>query len=198
MPFLAGTGKAATGGAESVAVWNAYLSQAMELTTREIWALVHGLVIGGPLLLAFAAVLVSLYGLRSELLTAEGVRDRVRQLRLGAGVMVAMSWAIVLIGTWVLLPWYREDSPDSARSILVADPGTRQWHEFADVWKTHVALMAPMLATAAATLVAYYGRTLARDRTVRNLALALFVGAFAVTSLAALIGSLVTRAAPIR
>ena len=76
--------------------------------------------------------------------------------------------------------------------------GTRQWHEFADVWKTHVAFMAPMLATAAATLVAYYGRTLARDRTVRNLALALFVGAFAVTSLAALIGSLVTRAAPIR
>ena len=47
-------------------------------------------------------------------------------------------------------------------------------------------------------LVAYYGRTLARDRTVRNLALALFVGAFAVTSLAALIGSLVTRVAPIR
>ena len=170
----------------------------MELTNREIWALVHGLVIGGPLLLAFAAVLVSLYGLRSELLTAEGVRERVVQLRLGAGVMALMTWTIVLIGTWVLLPWYREDSPDSPRSILVADPGTRQWHEFADVWKTHVAFMAPILATAAAMLVAYYGRTLARDRTVRNLALALFVGAFAVTSLAALIGSLVTRVAPIR
>jgi hypothetical protein len=170
----------------------------MDLTTREIWALVHGLVIGGPLLLAFAAVLVSLYGLRSELLTAEGVRDRVAQLRLGAGVMAVMTWTIVAIGTWVLLPWYREDSPESPRSILVADPGTRQWHEFADVWKTHVAFMAPILATAAAVLVLYYGRTLARDRTVRNLALALFVGAFAVTSLAALIGSLVTRVAPIR
>jgi hypothetical protein len=170
----------------------------MELSTREIWALVHGLVIGGPLLLAFAAVLVSVHGLRSDLLTAEGVRERVLQLRLGAGVMAVMLWTIVLIGIWVLLPWYGEDSPDSPRSILVADPGTRQWHEFADVWKTHVAFMAPMLATAAATLVAYYGRTLARDRTVRNLALALFIGAFAVTSLAALIGSLVTRVAPIR
>jgi hypothetical protein len=183
---------------ESVAAWTPYVWEAMELTTREIWALVHGLVIGGPLLLAFAAVLVSLYGLRSELLTPEGVRERVLQLRLGAGVMAVMLWTIVLIGTWVLLPWYSEGSPDSPRSILVADPGTRQWHEFADVWKTHVAFMAPMLATAAATLVAYYGRTLARDRTVRNLALALFIGAFAVTSLAALIGSLVTRVAPIR
>jgi hypothetical protein len=112
--------------------------------------------------------------------------------------MALMSWTIVAIGTWVLLPWYREDSPDSPRSILVSDPGTRQWHEFADVWKTHVAYMSPILATTAAALVVYYGRTLARDRTLRNLVLALFLAAFAVTSLAALIGSLVTRAAPIR
>jgi hypothetical protein len=170
----------------------------MDLSPREMWALVHGLVIGGPFLLAFAAVLVSLYGLRSELLTTEGVRERVAQLRLAGGAMALMSWTIVAIGTWVLLPWYREDSPDSPRSILVADPGTRQWHEFADVWKTHVAYMSPILATTAAALVVYYGRTLARDRTLRNLVLALFLAAFAVTSLAALIGSLVTRAAPIR
>ena len=136
----------------------------MDLSTREMWALVHGLVIGGPFLLAFAAVLVSLHGLRSELLTPEGVRERVAQLRLAGGAMALMSWTIVAIGTWVLLPWYREDSPDSPRSILVSDPDTRQWHEFADVWKTHVAYMSPILATTAAVLVAYYGRTLARDR----------------------------------
>ena len=169
----------------------------MELTNREIWALVHGLVIGGPFLLAFAAVLVSLHGLRAELLTAAGVRERVARLCLAGGVMALMSWAIVAIGTWVLLPWYLEDAPDSPRSILVSDPDTRQWHEFADVWKTHVAYMAPILATTAAALVVYYGPTLARDRTIRNLVLALFLGAFAVSSLAALIGSLVTRAAPI-
>lgn len=169
----------------------------MQLTNREIWALVHGLVIGGPFLLAFAAVLVSLHGLRAELLTAAGVRERVAQLRLAGGVMALMSWTIVAIGTWVLLPWYREDTPDSPRSILVSNPDTRQWHEFADVWKPHVAYMAPILATTAAALVVYYGRTLARDRTIRNLVLALFLGAFAVSSLAALIGSLVARAAPI-
>jgi hypothetical protein len=170
----------------------------MDLTTREIWALAHGLAIGGPFLLAFTAVLVSLHGLRSELLTADGVRERVAQLRLAGGVMALMSWTIVAIGTWVLLPWYSEDSPDSPKSTLLSDPGTRQWHEFADVWKTHVAFMAPILATSAAALVFYYGRALARDRTVRNLVLALILGAFAVSSLAALIGSLVTRAAPIR
>ena len=58
--------------------------------------------------------------------------------------------------------------------------------------------MAPILATTAAALVVYYGPGLARDRTVRNIVLALLLGAFAVASLAALIGSLVTRAAPLR
>ena len=170
----------------------------MQLTGREIWALVHGMLIGGPFLLAFTGALVSLAGLRSDHLTAEGIRTRVAQLRIGACVMAMMAWAIVLMGTWVLLPWYREDTPDSPQSILLSDPDTRQWHEFADVWKTHVAYMAPILATAAASLVVYYGRALARDRTARNLVLTLMLGAFAVASLAALIGSLVTRAAPIR
>jgi hypothetical protein len=170
----------------------------MELSTREIWALVHGMAIGGPFLLAFSGALVALVGLRSDQLTAAGVRARVLQLRLGAATLAVMAWTIVLLGVWVLLPWYREDSPDSPQAVLLSDPSTRQWHEFADVWKTHVAFMSPILATAAAALVFHYGAALARDRTARTVVLALLLGAFTVASIAALIGSLVTRAAPIR
>jgi hypothetical protein len=170
----------------------------MDLTYREIWTLIHGLLIGGPLLLAFAGALTALAGLRSDYVTAEGIHNRVKQLQIGTCAMAAMAWTIVLIGIWVLLPWYSEDTPDSPRSHLLADPSTRQWHDFADVWKTHVAFMAPILATAAAVLVVYYGPGLARDRTVRNIVLALLLAAFAVVSLAALLGSLVTRAAPLR
>ena len=170
----------------------------MELTQREIWAVVHGLLIGGPFLLAFAGGLVALAGLRADQLTTEGIQVRVRQLRIGTCLMAGMAWTIALIGIWVLLPWYAEDTPDSPRSLLLADSSTRQWHEFADVWKTHVAFMAPILATAAAALVVYYGPTVARDRTVRNVIFTLFVAAFAVASLAAVIGSLVTRVAPLR
>jgi hypothetical protein len=170
----------------------------MDLTHREIWALAHGLLIGGPFLLAFAGALVAVAGLRADYMTPQGIHDHVKHLRIGVCVMAGMAWAIVFIGLWILLPWYAEDTPDSPRSRLLADPGTKQWHEFADVWKTHVAFMAPILATAAAALVVYYGPRLARDRSLRNLVLALFLGAFAVASLAALIGSLVTRAAPLR
>lgn len=61
----------------------------MGLSYREIWALIHGPMIGGPLL----------------------------------------RWSIVLIVIWVLLPWYGEETPESPRSLLLADPSTRQWHE---------------------------------------------------------------------
>jgi hypothetical protein len=170
----------------------------LHLSNREIWALVHGLLIGGPFLLAFSGGLVALHGLRAECVTPEGIRERVRQLRIGATAMAVLAWATVLTGTWVLLPWYREDRPDSPQSVLLSDPDTRLWHEFADVWKTHVAHMAPILATCAAALVLYYGPSLARDRAARNVVLALLLGAFAVASVAAVVGSLVTRAAPIR
>jgi hypothetical protein len=170
----------------------------MRLSDREIWALVHGMLLGGPFLLAFTGGLVALWGLRSEYVTPAGIRNRVAQLRVGATAMAALAWATVLTGTWVVLPWYREDSPESPQSQLLSDPDTRLWHEFADVWKTHVAHLAPIFATAAAALVLYYGPALARDRTARTVVLVLFLAAFAVTSLAALVGSLVTRVAPIR
>jgi hypothetical protein len=111
--------------------------------------------------------------------------------------MALMAWATVITGTWIILPWYRDSSPTSPKSLLLADPATKQWHTFADVWKTHLAWTAPMLATAAAFLVVYYGHSLARDTTARRVVLALFLGAFTISSIAALIGSLVTRTAPI-
>jgi hypothetical protein len=170
----------------------------LRLSEREIWALVHGLLIGGTFLLSFSGALVALHGLRADRLTPDGIRERVTQLKIGATAMAVLAWAIVLTGTWVLLPWYREDSPQSPQSLLLSDPDTRLWHDFADVWKTHVAHMAPIFATSAAALVLYYGASLARDRKARTIVLALFVAAFVVTSVAAVVGSLVTRAAPIR
>jgi hypothetical protein len=167
----------------------------MRLTSHEVWALVHGMLLGGTFLLSFAAGLYALVTLRAEALTPEGVRERVRQLKIGTGAMALMAWTTVITGTWVILPWYRAEG--GPKSTLLSDPETKLWHEFADVWKTHVAWTAPLLATAAAVLVAYYGQAIARDSRVRRTVLVLFVAAFSVTSLAALIGSLVTRAAPI-
>lgn len=45
---------------------------AMELTTRETWTLIHGLVIGSAFLLAFAGGLAGLWSLRPAYVTVTG------------------------------------------------------------------------------------------------------------------------------
>lgn len=170
----------------------------MSLTNRETWTLIHGLVIGSLFLLAFAGGLAGLWSFRPELVTTAGTRERLLRLRIGITAMALLAWATVLTGTWIVYPWYREATPNSPRSRLLADPDTEQWHKFGMEWKEHIAWIAPMLATAAAFLVLYYGADLVRNRTLRRITLVLFVSAFAVAAIAGLFGALITKAAPVR
>src|SRR5215216_5041937 len=66
----------------------------------------------------------------------------------------------------------------SPKSMLLADPDTTDWHEFAMEWKEHIAWIAPMLATAAAFIVVYYRSDLIRNQFARKLAMGLLIGAF--------------------
>jgi hypothetical protein len=169
----------------------------VDLTTREFWALIHGIVLGGAFLLAFSGGLAGFYSLRPALVTEAGVVERMRRLRLGTGAMAALTWLTVIVGTWVVYPWYREDVPSSAKSRLLASSGTSDWHEFAMEWKEHIAWLAPMLATAAAFLVFYYRADLIRNPLARRIAMALFIAAFAVAVIAGLLGALITKKAPV-
>jgi len=170
----------------------------MELTSRETWTLIHGMIIGSAFLLAFAGGLAGLWSLRPQLVTITGITERVRRLTIGTTSMALLAWATVLTGTWVVYPWYRAKDPTSAKSQLLANPNTADWHDFGMEWKEHIALMAPMLATVAAFMVIYYRGALARNKTVRTITIALFVAAFATAAVAGLFGALITKAAPVR
>ena len=169
----------------------------MELTSREFWALIHGILLGGAFLVAFTGGLAGFYSLRPEYVTEAGIAERTRRLVLGTGAMAALTWLTVIVGTWVVYPWYREDIPESPRSLLLANPDTDGWHTFAMEWKEHVAWIAPMLATAAFFVAAYYGRDLIRHQPARRIAMTLFVGAFAVAAIAGVLGALITKKAPV-
>lgn len=169
----------------------------MELTNREFWTLVHGLIIGSAFLLAFAGGLAGLYSLRTELVTPAGLAERIRRLRIGVSAMAIAAWATVLTGTYVVYPWYREKVPTSAKSTLLADPSTEDWHKFGMEWKEHIAWISPMLATVAAFLVVYYGASLARNPKLRAITTAVFVAAFAVAAIAGIFGALITKAAAV-
>ncbi len=170
----------------------------MDLTGREWWGLIHGMGLGALFLLSFAGGLAGLYSLRPELVTAEGIFERMRRLRVGVTTMAVVAWLTVITGTWIVYPWYREKSPTSPKSLLLANPGTKDWHNFGMEWKEHIAWISPILATVVAFIVIYYGTNLIRHDRVRRTAIALFVLAFAFAGVAGAFGALITKAAPVK
>jgi len=176
----------------------------MHLTERELWAVIHGLVLGALFLLAFGGGLAGLWSLRERLVSEEGVAERMPRILVGTWVMAIVAWLTVFTGTWIIYPWYRAAPPEGTtnltsfpRSLLLADEATAQWHEFGMEWKEHVAWIAPFLATAVAFAVAYYGAQLVRRGEVRKAALVFFALAFLAAGIAGLFGAFITKAAPV-
>lgn len=170
----------------------------MSLTDREFWTVIHGLGFGTLFLLAFAGGLAEFWNLRPGFTTTAGIEQRIRRLTTGVWVMAIVAWGTVVTGTYIVYPWYRDKAATSARSQLLADPNTALWHQFGMEWKEHIAWVAPMLATAVAFLVSYYGKRLATDNRMRKLALTLFSIAFLAAGVAGLFGAFINKAAPIR
>lgn len=170
----------------------------MSLSDREFWGLIHGMGAGAVFLLAFAGGLAGLWSLRPDLVTEAGLVERIRRLKIGTWVMAAAAWVTVLTGTWIVYPWYRDPAPDSPKSLLLADPNTAQWHEFGMEWKEHIAWLAPLLATAVAFTVTYYGTTLIKHQGVRKALMAFFTLSFVIAGIAGLFGALITKVQPIR
>jgi len=178
----------------------------MELSNRDGWAVVHGLVLGTIFLLAFAGGLAGMWSFAWKLVTPEGVRERLRRLIVGTWGMAAISWAAVITGTYIVYPWYRATPPEGTtgealegypRSFLLADPHLDLWHKFGMEWKEHIAFLAPILATAVAVMVTYYGPRLADKPLVRYALMAMFAVAFAAAGIAAVFGALITKNAPV-
>lgn len=164
---------------------------------RAFWILIHGSFLGTFILLGFAIGLVSLIRLRPQRLSVAAVRGRVRVLRVSVVTMALAAWGTVLTGTWIIYPWYREDIPESARSILLASPATEQLHQFGMEWKEHVAWISPILATVVAFIVIYHGTALIRHERIRRTALLLFSLAFLFAVVAGTVGTLIAQKAPV-
>lgn len=178
----------------------------MEFTDRELWTVLHGLVLGTLFLLAFGAVLIGIYSLQERLLTPEGVHERMPRMLFGTTVMALVAWLTVLSGTFVVYPWYRAVAPadttgDALRAFpkfwLLASDKTAEWHKFGMEWKEHVAWLAPFLATAVAFTVLYYGAGLIRRGEIRRAVMIFFTLAFLAAGVAGLFGAFITKAAPV-
>jgi hypothetical protein len=170
---------------------------------RELWTIFHGLVLGGLFLLAYVVVLVELSSLRQRWVTIEGARERISRLRIGSWMMACIAWVTVISGTYVALPWFRAapspgaDLRTSPKFFLLSTPETQFWSMLAE-WKEHVGWFAPILATALAYTISYYGPQLAQERPLRRALIWTGLVAFSAAGVAGFIGAMLNKVAPIR
>lgn len=169
----------------------------MELTEKEFWIVLHGMLFGAVFLLAFAGSFSALRSLTPESAAQPTIQGRIKRLLIGMWVTAAMTWGAAITGTYMVYPWYRESGAASPRTLLLGNPATAEWQTFGMQWKEHVAWFAPILATAAAFLVTVYGPRLAEKDQIRRAALALLTIAFAAAAVAGILGAFLNKLAPI-
>jgi hypothetical protein len=177
----------------------------MEVSIREGWTVLHGMLFGAAFLVAFAGGLAGLYSLRPEWITAAGLKERMLRLKVGLWGMAAIAWATVATGTFIVYPWYRVRPPAGTvdmsnfpRSLLLESPSTSLWHTFGMEWKEHVGWLAPIAATVVAFAVSYYGPSLANRVGERRALMVFFVVSFFAATVAGVFGAFINKIAPIR
>lgn len=161
----------------------------MLFTGGELWADVHGIVLGAIFLLAYSGGLAGLFALRAEWETMTGLKVLMRQLTVGTWLMAIVVWLTVVTGTYIVYPLYR-----SEYQVVLSKTF---WNTFGMEWMMHIGWIAPILATTVAYVIVRYGTQLAREIRIRNALEVLFTIAFLTAGIAGLMGALTTKALPV-
>ena len=176
----------------------------MAFSLREYWTAIHGMALGFGFVLFFTASLALLLTLQPELLTPQGLRRNVILLKISGLVIAILSWLAVIIGTWIVYPWYRATPPSGTtdlngfpRSHLLAMPAVSGWHNFGMEWKEHLGWVVPILATVAVFLVFRYGEKLAEEKKIRWTLFVILCVAFVTAGIVGVLGAVITKEAPV-
>jgi hypothetical protein len=176
----------------------------MEITTRSLWTLVHGMGFGALYLLACSGALALLY-LRFSTDTqtdTSPLSDRFLGIYLTA--MAALAWLTVLSGTYIIYPWYRAAAPAGTanltaypRALLLSHPATKQWHLIGMEWKEHVAWLVPIAITAAAIVAIRYARDLKHHPQIRSSLFGFVAASLLAAGIAGFFGAMLDKNAPV-
>src|SRR6202041_1024699 len=109
--------------------------QQMEMTTRALWTMIHGMGFGALYLLACSGALVELYRCTTSTVPAEPTPGQERFFKVYLAAMVVLAWAAVLTGAYVIYPWYRAvpapgttDLAMFSQRLLMSSHTTIGWH----------------------------------------------------------------------
>ncbi|HTU48120.1 MAG TPA: hypothetical protein VMF91_23875 [Bryobacteraceae bacterium] len=177
----------------------------MEITTRALWTLIHGMAFGGLYLLACSGALLGLYQFTTSSTAGEFTPGQNRFMRIYLITMVVVAWAAVLSGAYVIYPWYRAAPPPGTfdlsmfpQHLLMSSPATIDWHSLGMEWKEHVAWLAPISITMVAFVFIRYGHHLRNHRQLRAAVLVFSLGSLVAAGIAGLFGAEIDKHAPVQ
>jgi hypothetical protein len=175
----------------------------MEITSRSLWTLVHGMGFGALYLLACTGALVEFYR-RFIARTEPFVANYSPYLKVYLFAMTFFAWVAVLTGTYIVYPWYRAIPPPSIsdlsgypQKLLMSHASTIGWHSMGMEWKEHVAWLVPIIITMAASVVVRYGSDLRHHPRLRSAVLVAVLFSFASAALAGFWGAMINKYAPV-
>jgi hypothetical protein len=176
----------------------------MEITTRSLWTLIHGMGFGALYLLACSGAIVALYRHQSAGSGESASLIGHRALNAYLAAMAALAWLAVLTGSYIIYPWYRAAPPAGTknlaafpRSLLLSNPATAQWHSLGMEWKEHVAWIVPIVITAAAVVAVQYGRDIAHHPRLRTALLSFVAVSLFAAGVAGFFGAMLDKNAPV-
>ena len=177
----------------------------MEMSTHGLWTLIHGMGFGALYLLACSGALIDLYRITTGSSAPLATPAQERFLKIYLLAMVVLAWAAVLTGAYVVYPWYRAAPPPATANLalypqrlLMSNPATSGWHSLGMEWKEHVAWLAPISITMAASVFLRYGRDLRNHRQLRSAVLCFTLVSFLAAGIAGLFGALINKQAPVQ
>lgn len=176
----------------------------MEITLRSLVTMIHGMLFGAFYLMAVYGLVVQLrhsgFVEQPAKLSAKGyTRERLYLIS-----VVALGWAAVLTGAYVIYPWYRAVPPKGLldlalypRYLLKSSPTTAGWHDLGMEWKEHVAWIAPIAMTMVAYVLTKYRLTMKEHPQIRTAVLVFAVVAFGAAGVAGFFGAMLNKYAPV-
>lgn len=174
-------------------------------TSRSIWTMIHGIILGGGALLGLSAALFSLATIRTADVADAAAQQRVRYLGLLTVTIAVLLWLTVLVGTYIDLPPYRAtplagltDLGQYPEALLKSNPDTKWLHSFAMEIKEHVPWISAMLATAIAFVSTRYRSRLLTDSALRGTTLTLLAICFVLVAVVSLLGMFINKVAPLQ
>ena len=176
----------------------------MEISTRGLLTLIHGMGFGALYLMACSGALVELIRRWPPKAADELRSGDATFLRTYLVAMAALAWITVLSGTYIIYPWYRAVPPAGAvdlagfpQRLLMSNPATAGWHSLGMEWKEHVAWLTPISITMAAAVALRYGRGMASQPRLRAAVLGFTLVSFLAAGVAGFFGAMLNKHAPV-